>query len=449
MKRCCRPPWKGYRVPKSAESNPERPNVDKKQGAIKLPGLRVAYLLLWFPEPSQTFVLEEVNTLVRLGLEVRVYTLYGPRRPTRTAGMARVLAPVRHLGVPAAGKLLRDLAHLGRDWGPGAGQFLRQVLLRRWRSLETAGEALWAAVAGVHLAKEFRITGIGHIHAPWADGPATAAWVASHLSGIPFSFSARARDLHPPDGALLEKLAAASLVRTNTRAHERYLAGLAPRETAKIVNIYNGVSLAPEPAPPRRRQPPFRLLALGRLVPKKGYAVLLAACRLLAREGFDFHLTLAGDGPERQQLRRLIGRYGLQGRVALPGFVPHREVPHLFREADLFIMPSLITPSGDRDGIPNVVLEALLHEVPVVASEISGLPEVIRPGATGWLTRAADPESLARAVQEAAADPREARRRALAGRDLVAREFDSRRNYTRLKALFDGLAGEKTGKPKQ
>jgi glycosyltransferase involved in cell wall biosynthesis len=320
------------------------------------------------------------------------------------------------------------------------------VLLRRWRSLETAGEALWAVAAGVHLAKEFQIAGIGHIHAPWADGPATAAWVASHLSGIPFSFSARARDLHPPDGALLEKLAAASLVRTNTRAHERYLAALAPLETGKIVNIYNGVSLVPELAPPRRWQPPFRLLALGRLVPKKGYAILLAACRLLAREGLDFHLTLAGDGPERRQLRRLIGRYGLKGRVTLPGFVPHREVPHLLQEADLFIMPSLITPSGDRDGIPNVVLEALLHEVPVVATEISGLPEVIRPGTTGWLIRAADPERLARAVQEACADPREARRRALAGRDLVAREFDSKRNYSRLKALFDGLAGEQTAK---
>ncbi len=146
-------------------------------------------------------------------------------------------------------------------------------------------------------------------------------------------------------------------------------------------------------------------------------------------------------------MRRLIWRYGLKGRVTLPGFVPQCEVPHLLQEADLFIMPSIIAPSGDRDGIPNVVLEAMLHEVPVVATEISGLPEVIHSGTTGWLTRAADPERLARAVQEAAADPREARRRALAGRDLVAREFDSRRNYTRLKALFDGLAGKKTGKP--
>lgn len=410
-----------------------------KRAATNHPGFRVAYLLLWFPEPSQTFVLEEVNTLVRLGLNVGVYTLYGPRPPDRIAGMARVLAPVRHLGAPAARKVLRDLIRLGRDRGPGAEEFLRQVLLRRWRSLETAGEALWAAAAGVHLAKEFQARGINHLHAPWADGPATAAWVASHFSGIPFSFSARARDLHPPDGALLEKLAAASLVRTNTRANERYLATLAPREAAKIVNIYNGVSLPPAAAPSRRWQPPCRLLALGRLVPKKGYAVLLAACRLLAREGFDFHLTLAGDGPERRKLWQLTERYGLQGRVALSGFVPHREVPRLLQEADLFVMPSLIAPSGDRDGIPNVVLEALVHEVPVVATGVSGLPEVIHPGATGWLTRPADPEDLARAVKEACADRREARRRALAGRDLVAREFDSGKNYGRLKVMFEEI----------
>jgi glycosyltransferase involved in cell wall biosynthesis len=408
----------------------------------KISGPRVAYILLWFPEPSQTFVLEEVNTLVRLGLEVRVYTLYGPRPATRIAGMAAARAPVSHLGLAAAGKLLQDLMNAGRNWGPGAGRFLRQVLWRRWRSLETAGEAVWATVAGVHLAQQFQNEGIRHIHAPWADGPATAAWVASQLSGIPFSFSARARDLHPPDGALLEKLAAASLVRTNTRANERYLADLAPEQAVKIVNIYNGAALAPRPAPAHSWQPPWRLLALGRLVPKKGYDVLLAACRLLAREGFGFHLTLAGDGPERRRLEGLVQDYGLQEMVTLAGFVPHREVPRLFMEADIFLMPSLITPSGDRDGIPNVVLEALLHEVPVVATEVSGLPEVVRPGETGWLTPPADPEHLAAAVREAGADPAEARRRALAGRDLVVKEFDSVRNYTRLKALFEGLCSK-------
>jgi glycosyltransferase involved in cell wall biosynthesis len=404
--------------------------------------LRVAYLLLWFPEPSQTFVLDEVNTLARLGLEVSVYTLYGPRPARRLAGMAPSAAPVTHLGLQSLPKLLKSLVRLGRDRGPESGKFLRQVLVRGWRTWETAGEALWAALAGVHLAGVLKQAGIGHLHAPWADGPATAAWVASHLSGIPFSFSARARDLHPPDGALEEKIAAAAFVRTNTRANLDYLAGLAPGAAVKLVNIYNGVSLAPAPWTARPPGPPFQLLALGRLVPKKGFPVLLEACRLLLAGGLDFRLTLGGDGPERPKLQALVQQYGLQDRVALPGFIPHREVPGWLARTDLFVMPSVIAPSGDRDGIPNVVLEALSQEVPVVASAVSGLPEVILPGETGWLAPPGDPGALATALAAALSDPGEARRRARAGRDLVQREFDSGRNYALLKARFEGVSSE-------
>jgi colanic acid/amylovoran biosynthesis glycosyltransferase len=405
-----------------------------------MPGPRVAYLLLWFPEPSQTFVLDEVNTLVRLGLDVQVYTLYGLRSASRLQGLAKVLAPVHHLGTAALGPLVRDLLRLGPTWGPGAAAFLRQVAVRRWRSLETAGEALWACLAGVHLAGIMAAAGIDHIHAPWANGPATAAWVASTLSGLPFSFSGRAHDLYPPDGALKEKLAAASFVRTNTRSNQKFLVELYPQEAGKVVNIYNGVSLAAPGEPRSQAGPPFHLLALGRLVPKKGFAVLLAACRLLSDQGLDFRLTLAGDGPERRQLRELIHRQGLAGRVSLTGAVPHREVARLMAQADLLVMPSLIAPSGDRDGIPNVILEALFCEVPVLATAVSGIPEVIREGDTGWLTDPGDPEALARAAAAALAAPAEARRRAEHGRALVAREFNSQKNYGRLKALFEAVA---------
>jgi len=408
---------------------------------MKMPGPRVAYILLWFPEPSQTFVLDEVNTLWHLGLNIQVFTLYGPRSPSLVAGMAPVAAPVTRLGLPGLGVLLKDLVLLRRNWGPQAGPFLGKVMARRWRNLEVAGEALWAALAGVRLARLFKAAGIDHIHAPWADGPATAAWVASHLSGIPFSFCARATDLHPPDGALLEKLKAAALVRTNALSNLKYLAELAPQEPGKIVNIYNGVSFSSEPAPSRPPHSPFRLLALGRLVAKKGFPILLASCRQLADQGLDFRLTLAGDGPQRVRMENLVKEYGLGGRVTLPGFIPHREVPGLFREADLFIMPSLIAPSGDRDGIPNVVLEALAHEVPVVATAVSGLPEVIHPGETGWLVPPADPRALTQAVLAALADPAEARRRGRAGRELVRRQFDSRNNYAQLKACFEAVAG--------
>jgi len=403
-----------------------------------MPGPRVAYLLLWFPEPSQTFVLDEVNTMVRLGLDVRVYSLYGPRPPNRLAGMAEVLAPVHHLGLAATGTLGRDLVRLRRTWGPEAARFLRQVAVRRWRSLETGGEALWACLAGVYLAGIMRAEGIDHIHAPWADGPATAAWVVSRLSGIPFSFCAHAQDIYPPDGALLEKISAAAFVRTENRSNLRYLSGLFPQIAGKMVNIYPGAPLAKAQVEPIPASPPFRLLAVGRFVRKKGFSLLLEACRLLAAQGVDFQLTLAGDGPERPQLVKLVREYNLTGRVELPGFVAHRQISRLLQQAHLFIMPSLVAPSGDRDGIPTVILEALLQEVPVVATEVSGIPEVVIPGDTGWLTPPEDPEALARDMLAALSDPAEARRRAQAGGALVAREFDSKTNYGRLKVLFEG-----------
>ena len=119
----------------------------------------------------------------------------------------------------------------------------------------------------------------------------------------------------------------------------------------------------------------------------------------------EVRLTLAGDGPERGKIRELVHREGLANRVTLPGAVPHREVARLMAAADLLVMPSLIAPSGDRDGIPNVILEALLCAVPVVASAVSGIPEVIREGDTGWLTTPGDPDALARAITELLADP--------------------------------------------
>jgi glycosyltransferase involved in cell wall biosynthesis len=394
-----------------------------------MPQRRVAYILLWFPEPTQTFILDEVNTLCRLGLGVEVHTLYSARPPEALAGMGPAAAPVRHLGAAYLGSLAKAAAHLD----PEARRFCFRVLNRRWRNLETMAEAWWATLAGVYLAPRFAAAGIEHIHAPWANGPATAAWVASHLSGIPFSFCCHAHDIYPPDGALKEKLEAAAFVRTISTANELHLTALAPAAAAKLVKIPYGSPLTGAPAPVRPAQPPYQLLALGRFVVKKGFPVLLAACRRLAGEGLDFRLILAGDGPQRRQLVQLVREYGLEGRVEFPGFVPHRQVPELLGRADLFVMPCVIDPRGDRDGLPNVILEAMAHEVPVVATDVNGVSEAVRPGETGWLIPPEEAAILAQTIREALADPGEARRRARAGRELVAREFDSTKNYARLK----------------
>lgn len=406
-----------------------------------MPRPKVAYILLWFPEPTQTFILDEVNTMARLGLDVEVFTLYGPRDPARLEGLARPEAPITHLGTAALGALLRELSRLRQGWGPEAGPFLRQVLLRRWRSLETAGEACWAALAAPYLARRFLEAGISHIHAPWANGPATAAWVASHLSGIPFSFCGHAHDIYPPDGALGEKISAAAMVRVISEINHRYLEGLFPGAAEKMVTIRYGVPLTPAPAPPRSDGRPYQLLAIGRFVEKKGFPVLLAACRLLRDQGLDFQLTLAGDGPQRTQLVKLVQEYDLSQRITLPGFVPHREVPALLHRSDLFVMPCIVAPHGDRDGIPLVLLEAMAHEVAVVSTSVSGVPEAVHPGETGWLTPPDDPQALAAAMAEALENPRERQRRAGLAREMVSREFDSVKNYGRLKTLLAGPAG--------
>jgi glycosyltransferase involved in cell wall biosynthesis len=400
-------------------------------------GPRVAYILLWFPERSETFILDEANTLRRLGLDLRVATLYGARPARQVAGMGEILPPVLRLGLASLPTLILELLRLFQERGPMARQVLAETLVRAWRSLETGGEAVWAALCGVRLARVFKAMGVNHIHGAWATGPATAAWVASRLSGIPFSFCGHAYDIHPPDGALLEKMEAAAFIRVNAAVNRDYLLALAPEAEDKIFLIRNGISLTPAKVPPPPPGPPYHLLAIGRLVPKKGFKVLLEACRDLFTQGLDFRLTLAGDGPQRRELQELARKFGLAPRVSFPGFVPHQKVPELFRQAHLLVMPSVIDPFGNRDGIPNVIMEALVNEVPVVASAVSGIPEVVLPGETGWLAPPNAPQALAQAVMEALSHPGEARSRARAGRELVTREFDSRKNYGELKDCLE------------
>ncbi|MEW6659015.1 MAG: glycosyltransferase [Thermodesulfobacteriota bacterium] len=405
-------------------------------------GPRVAYFLLWFPEPTQTFILDEVNTLFRLGLNLKVYTFYGPRPSHRVSGMGEVLVPVDRLGLASLGTLLLQLLRLFRDRRPLARLVLAETLVRGWRNWETAGEALWAALAGAYLSGVLAREGVDHIHAPWADGPATGAWVASRLSGIPFSFCGHAHDLYPPDGALTAKLQAAAFIRVISALNRDYLSALLPDAAAKIKVIRIGVPLSPHPQPQRTPRPPYQLLSIGRLVPKKGFPILIQACRELAAQGVDFHLTLAGDGPQRRELQDLVRQCGLTGRVHFPGFVLHRQVPALLQRADLFIMPSIVDPAGDRDGIPTVIMEAMAHEVPVVATDVSGIPEAVAPGQTGWLVPPGDPRALAAAIREALDNPAEARRRGQAGKRRVAEEFDSVKNYGKLKGLLEKYSGK-------
>ena len=396
---------------------------------------RIAYVTLWFPKASETFVFREVKVLGELGLPLTVCTLYGDLDQPLSPEMRAFPAPER-LGSRAAARLLAaffselvrnprhtlSLAH--RCLGPGFG------------TLERFGENLWGFFAGFALAGRFRDLGITHAHAPWAGGAAMAAWVASELTGIPFSFAARAGDIHPPEPALARKTAAAAFVRVNNAANAVYLRSFAGDAPDKVALVYNCLSLAPERGKSGERAPgPVRFLAAGRFVATKGFSHLLDACALLRGRGLDFRLVLAGDGALGPGLRRQVRRLGLEDRVDLPGFLSHDALSAAMLRADALVMPCVVDRDGDRDGIPNVIMEALAHGLAVAATDVAGIPEVVRPD-TGWLVPQADVPALALALEEIAADLPEAERRARAGQRLVHELFDPRANAQKLAALF-------------
>lgn len=402
---------------------------------------RTAYILLWFPKPSETFLFREVVNLRNMGLPLKVFTLYGELRGNLSPEMRSCSVTVERLGIPSFGVLLSGIGYwLKRDRDLTLGLF-REVPWRRWNGIEKGGESLWAFLCAFHLARRFEEEGIEHLHAPVACGPATAAWVASRLSGIPFSFTGRAHDIYPPDGAIREKIRDAMLVRVNTRRNWIHLSRYAGADSAKLRLTYNGAPMQDAPPAPLRMSAPYRLLAAGRFVPIKGFDVLLRACRILVRSGMDVRLTLAGDGGMMPRLRFLAQRLGLKGRVSFPGFVPHDRMTGLFLEADVFVMPCVVDSTGNRDGIPNVILEALLHRVPVVASDVSGIPEIIQEGITGLLVPPRDVHALADAIRRMTGDRARAIGMAEQGRKKVQAEFGPLENHRRLLEIYKEVIG--------
>ncbi len=387
-----------------------------------------AYIALWYPKPSETFVFGEVAGLRALGLPVTVFTLYGPLSKDLSSDMADGCAPTIRLGMRSIPSCLAAAAYWRKKHPARFKEVARKVLLRRWRDLEQTGENSWAFFAGCRLAKLFQEQDIRHIHAGWANGPATAAWTASMLTDIPFSFTGRAGDIYPPDGALKEKLADAAFARVDAAFNIDYLRQFTPDKKKAVHLVRNMLSWnVPEPAPLPMKQP-FRILAVARFVKTKGLDVLLKACRLLDREGIDFRLTLAGSGQLDRSLRVQAQELGIADKVHFPGFVLHNQVPDLIREHDILVMPSKVRPNGDRDGLPTVIMEALLTRVPVVATDVGGIRELIHDGETGLLIQQRDPRAMANAIRQLAGNREMAIDMAERGKQLVIDYYDTAKN---------------------
>ena len=411
---------------------------------------KTAYVLLWFPLSSETFIFREVVTLRRLGMPIDVYTLYAPKLTNCSPEMLAAASGVRHLGVKSLPAMASALRYWLRRDADTTAELVRDVLSRRWSCIEVAGESWWAFFAGFHLARLLERDAVSHIHAPWANGPATAAWVASRLTGIPFSLAGRAGDIYPPDGALGDKIRDSMFTRANNQANVSYLQSQSPGNEGKVHLVYNSLTLRQNGQSAVAMTPPYKLLAVGRFARTKGFDVLLEAARILKDQGFPFKLTLVGAGFQGPKLHWMRRRLGLADVVDMPGFVSHDHLAAMLGTHDMMVVPSVVHASGDRDGIPNVIMEALSHRLPVVATDVCGIPEVVRDGQTGLVVPQKDPAALARAIRAMTEDRTRALAMAEEGRTLVGSMFSPDTNATKLFNLFKShLIPPPLGQPRE
>lgn len=427
----------------------ERNMPGEKQNCLGPPlpaGLpHVAYILLWYPLFTQPFIFREVENLRKV-LPLKVYTLYGPNLRNCSNEMIETASTPERYGIKKLPRLFASmLAAIARHPRKIARLF-RECVLQPWESVEIFGENLWAFGVGVYLAKRFKEDGIDIIYAPWPRGSTTAAKVASELSGLPYAMAVRGDNLEPADIDLADKLNGALFVRANNAADEKRIQEFDQGQAkGKTILVYNSLTL-PEAAlqgETFQKSGMLRILSLGRFDVTKGFDVLLKACAILKKKGVPFCLTLAGGGGKlmglgnlENDLRRLRTTLELENEVAMPGLVNHNDLPAIMAEHDVFAAPCVVHESGRRDGIPNTVIEAMAFGLPVVATNVNALPEVVINGKTGLSVEQKDPEALAEALAWVWENPSEAKIMAANAAQLARSMFDPAQNSEKLAEAF-------------
>lgn len=395
----------------------------------------VIYLVRSWPRLSQTFVVEEILALERRGLALVVFALARSGETTVQPRVAEVRAPVLLLGGPRppAAPVRAHLRGLLRS--PGA--YVRALLLCLRRPGLAAGygeaSALRCLDLALQLVEELRnrfpddARRPAHLHAHFAHDPALVGMLAARLAGLSFSFTGHARDLvQIPPAALAARAAEARAVVTCCRVNANYVeAAVPPAVRPPVLVVHHGVDLRrfrPGPGHPGRQVP--LLVSVGRLVEKKGFPDLLRALRVLRDSGRAFRCDVYGDGPDLPRLTALRDALDLRDRVCFRGARDNDAVLAALRDADLFVLSPRTAADGDRDGIPNVLVEAMAVGLPVVSTRAGGVAELVTDGVDGLLADPGDADLLARHVGDLLDDPGRRARLGRAARATVEASYD-------------------------
>jgi colanic acid/amylovoran biosynthesis glycosyltransferase len=404
-----------------------------------IPQRRLAYVLKRFPRISETFIAAELIELERQGEPVVVFAISRPDEPFQHRFLDELQAPVIYLPHRPLREPSRVLRALGRVVRADARRWLTTAASWVWPPRRKGVKRLLQATV---LRDEMDRAGIDHAHAHFATAASRLANLAWRMGGPSYSVTAHAKDIYHEQvrvDHLREKLAAASFVRTVSRANRDYLDSLLGLDGSLRV-VPNSVDLG-RLGPPRGGPPePGLVLTVARLIEKKGIGDLIDAFGVLReRSGSPPpptgpSLEVVGEGPMRAALEKQAAELGVDARFR--GALPQEEVLVAYRRAAVFCLPCVVASTGDRDGLPTSVLEAMAVGVPVISTAIAGLAEAVIDERTGLVVPARDPPALADAIERLLADPELAVRIAAAGRQHVERRFNLVRAVTELRSLF-------------
>jgi colanic acid/amylovoran biosynthesis glycosyltransferase len=398
----------------------------------------VAVLVSRFPLITETFILREISELERQG------------QPVVLVSMIEEHPAVMHPeAVPWHGRAIYT-----PFFSPKIAGAFGRALTQQWRVLlPLIG---WLAATSIHrpvtlfksllvvpkcayLASRLRTEGVSHLHAHFATHPTTMALIISKLTGIPFSFTVHAHDIFVDRTHLRRKVQEAAFIRSISRFNKLFLERLYREEAhGKIEVVHVGIELwryQRSQAPAGGGHP--KILTIAALKPYKGLVYLIRAARILAEQGVELDIDIIGAGPLKGQLEREIAHCGVEDRVRLLGALPQEKVAEAIAECTLFVLPSIIASDGQMEGIPVALMEAMAAEKGVVATAISGVPELVEHRTTGLLVDPANPDQLAVAIRELLGDPELRAKLGAAGRSRVEERFSLPKIVSELSAVLD------------
>ena len=428
---------------------------------------QVGYVLKGYPRLSEVFIASEIYRLERLGVPLRLYVLKAADEDVQHDLVRRVRVRPDYLHQTTSLSATRVGPWLATNVGAFRPALARTVRRHPIGTARAAGQALAQAVRArrgplssprkiylkelllaVDLADRVARAGdVRRLHAHFAHGTTTVTWLASTITGLPFSFTGHAKDIYTDDlnpaGLLRRKIDAASFVVTCTEANRRHLVALG--STTPVHVVYHGlnadfeslVAAGGDRVLPHR----LRLLAVGRLVRKKGLDTFVEACALLRDRDVDFDAVIAGErGDHEAEVRARVAALRLD-TVSFVGALTQAELFDQYQQASVFVLPCRVLEDGDRDGIPNVLMEAMACGVPVVTTGVSGIPELVRDGENGLVVHPDRPEDLADALHRLVKDPDLARDIGACGRRTVSARFDAATTAAQMASLLTGPTG--------